>query len=173
MDYITELENAKQIVREVLEKCECESIFPQIIISFNSRFTRRMGYYKGTDRKKYIFLSAKLWPYASEEQRKQTIVHETIHAVTHHKYGVCNHSGLWVRLMELCGVNPHVYHDVDVSAFKRKSSKKTVFECNCSSGIIMGPTRTKRIKQGYTYVCTRCNSKIDYTNKILKEYDST
>jgi predicted SprT family Zn-dependent metalloprotease len=173
MDLITELEKAKKVIKETCEKCKCPELYRSIQVHFNSRYTRTMGKYRGTSKVKTITFSAKLWPFATEEQRHNTVVHETVHAVTHHLYGVCDHGGLWVKFMEMCGENAHRQHTVDTSAFARKKSKMTVYECKCESGCSIGPTRAKRIKQGVQYRCVHCGMIINLYSNIIKQHDQT
>jgi SprT protein len=102
---------------------EVEELAQTIIIEWNSRFTRRMAdaFYCPATYRARIRLSIPLWPRASEEQRRETIIHEVCHCVVWYKHGllVLAHGGQWKQAMLRCGLEPVRCHSIDRTGLAR------------------------------------------------------
>ena len=72
--------------------CECNEV-PElaqvIVVEWNPRFTRRLGDagYSPITYRARIRLSIPLWPRASEQDRRETVIHETCHLIVGFKHG--------------------------------------------------------------------------------------
>ncbi len=132
-----------------------------IHVEFNSRFTRRMGDANVVYGIGIIRLSRKLWDRASEEQKREVIIHEACHVIQRVRdmERGCRssaHGEHWKSLMRKCGVRPNRCHTVD-----RTGLVKT-YPVRCSCGVnSVGKTVYRRLREGTQYRCCKCNDKIE------------
>jgi len=138
----------ESLIRRVLEANGCPEIFDRITVSWNARFTARMGDAQyGTYR---IRLSTPLWPRATVEEQENTVAHEVCHLIAVHKYGwkAKGHGYLWADCMVRAGFNPKRTHNVDRTGLKRKNTRTMVrVYCGCPDGLLITKnlwTRTLR-----------------------------
>ena len=94
-----------------------------IVVEWNARFTRRMGdaLYSPSTFRARIRLSIPLWGRASEQDRRETVIHEACHLVVYYKN--CNaaqHGPEWREAMRNCGVEPQRTHSVDRTGLTRR-----------------------------------------------------
>ena len=115
--------------------CDCNSVSELaqvILVEFNPRFTRRMGD-GGYDHLTYratIRLSIPLWPRASAEDKKETVIHEACHCVVGFKHGqVAAHGLEWKAAMRNCGVEPLRTHTVDRTGLARRQRRFVLLDC--------------------------------------------
>lgn len=121
----------KDVAMDIVhETCTKLRIPCNIVVSFNSRFTSRMGdanWHEGL-----IRLSAPLWPYASFQERKETVVHETCHIACHYLFNRLTDSSKWAKAhgpewrwcMEQVGYpNAKRCHTVKIPAKLRRKRK--------------------------------------------------
>jgi len=171
MNFVAESKIIIDTVQWVFENLGCPELFDKVKIEYNNSFTRRMGdaeWYpkKGTG---LIRFSTPLWPKATEEERKHTIVHEACHIVDGYLNGMWElpkherhpHGPRWKRYMRLCGQSPKRTHKVDNSEFKRHYTRtKYRVACSCREHLI-GPTRYRRMRKGtHSYTCKLCGGKL-------------
>jgi len=134
-------------------------------ISFNNRLTSTMGRAKakrsnGIVDGGTIELSGPLWSVATEEQCRETTIHEACHIIDYIKNNKSNgHGTKWKFYMIRCGLKPERCHEVDTSQFKRKV-KRHRFECGCIGGGKCVTRIANRIKNGATYTCSKCRQRI-------------
>jgi len=156
-EYLT-LANCCELVHEVFQKLDCDELVGKIEVSFNKRFTSRMG--DANYSKKRIRLSSPLWARASKEQRHQTIVHEACHIVQYHKYGRKKgnsaHGVIWKALMRRVGVKPNRLHSV--KPIRRKGHRHKA-KCGCKEWLLSS-TRVNKMKRGMYYTCQACKEKL-------------
>ena len=145
-------------------------LFPKLQVEWNSRFTRRMGdaewkKLKGTG---IVRFSLPLWPRATPEERRNTVIHEVCHIVANYKYQLWRNPGRrnphgkeWAYCMRQCGQNPARCHKVDRTGLKRNHTRtKYKVHCDCKEWLI-GPARMRRITRGTTdYQCPYCKTKV-------------
>ena len=81
-----------------------------IVVEWNPRFTRRLGdaAYNSITFRARIRLSSPLWPRTSEEDRRETVIHEACHIIVGYKFGqvAAPHGSEWKEAMRNCGVEP-------------------------------------------------------------------
>lgn len=135
-----------------------------IKIFWNTRYTSRLGCaISNLFFSEYrIEFSVKLWERADQEERDETVVHEVCHSVEAYFYKKTGHGRNWKNLMGRCGYpNPKRCHTIDNSDLKRKrKDKSALMKCGCAVGVIVGPVVAKRIREGRSYRCRICGSKI-------------
>lgn len=136
---------------------------------WNTSFTRRMGDAEYIRSKGYgvVRFSVPLWPLASPEARKETVIHEVCHVVNSYfsiaKSGwgpVSSHGYQWQSLMIQCGVKPERCHSVErPPELKRKPQEKFVLYCKCREHKVT-QTILKRMTAGTKYKCKQCDTHI-------------
>ena len=124
----TSLTEITEIIHDCFRKLGCETLVGTISVSFNGRFTSRMGdaHYSN----KAIRLSKPLWPIASPEERLQTIIHEACHIVADHLYNrrfIQAHGREWKRLMIRMGCDPKRCHNVPTESIKKGTKRDSKF----------------------------------------------
>jgi SprT protein len=129
-----------------------------IEFKFNKRFTKRLGDANANTRT--IRFSTLLWERASEEQRKETVIHETCHIVAYYKawmqkqHILDSHGKEWVTAMKNAGYDsPNKYHKVNRAGLKKKYSAYYV-ACNCATRKVTSYMFTLIIDKQWH--CDRC-----------------
>ena len=97
------------------ERNGVEELAQTIIVEWNKRFTRRLGdaYYNPFAYRARIRLSIPLWPRASAEDRRETVIHEVCHVIAKYKFGlfVADHGSEWkegyAELRRRTATNPY------------------------------------------------------------------
>jgi SprT protein len=96
---------------------EVPELAQAIVIEWNRRFTRRLGdaVFNPITFQSKIRLSIPLWPRASSQDKRETVVHEAGHLIVWHKFGlvVKAHGSEWKAAMMNCEVEPLRTHEVD------------------------------------------------------------
>ena len=165
MDFIKELHDARDLVEWCFRECGLNPSDHITMVEWNHRFTRRMGdasmrttRWGGKTRR--IRLSAPLWPRATAEERRQTVIHEACHIID----GVINgsmsgHKEPWKRLMRKCGLQPKRCHNVNREGIRRRN-KREAASCHCGAVDSLGSTQAGRLRKGTRYSCRKCKSQI-------------
>ena len=169
MDYKAEGQKIIETVRWTCLTLGVPDLFNKIEIQWNSRFTRRLGdaEWKPLKNIGIVRFSVPLWPRATEEERKNNVIHEVCHVAANYIYKLREkpgrrnpHGSEWKHLMRQCGRKPHRTHKIDRTGLKRTNTRtKYKVACKCRE-LLIGPTRYKRMKQGSVYVCRLCGGKI-------------
>lgn len=144
----------------------------KIDFEFNGRFTRRLGdaIYNRRKGRGFIRLSAPLWPRATEEERRETVIHEACHVVVGYKYQnqkvVDAHGGEWRSAMNLCGLEPLRTHRVDRTGIARRQTVWLVTACPKSPPdnkcIVNNNTFKQVLKQNQCLHCVLCGLNVDF-----------
>jgi SprT protein len=116
--------------------CDCNKV-PElaqvILVEWNSRFTRRLGdaAYNSVTFRARIRLSIPLWPRATDQDRRETVIHEACHIIVGYKHGfaVSAHGPEWKKAMENCSVEPLRLHAVDRTGLARKQRRFILLAC--------------------------------------------
>jgi SprT protein len=76
-------------VRFACEQNEVPELSQVIVVEWNRKFVRRLGdaLYNPATYRARIRLSLPLWPRASEQDRRETTIHETCHVIVAYKFG--------------------------------------------------------------------------------------
>lgn len=136
-------------------KDQIRGLVGRVSVEFNNSFTSRMG--DATYRMRRIRLSAPLWFRASDEERREVVIHELVHLITHTLFPRASaHGREWRWLMSLAGGTGSRTHRVDTSGLKRAGA---TFACKCRT-FDFGATRTARARKGANYFCRACRSQV-------------
>jgi predicted SprT family Zn-dependent metalloprotease len=151
-------------------------------ISFKKGLTARCGdaCYNRFTRTATIRISVDLWPYASMEQRQQTMFHEVCHIVDNYLASVdpfyfknvneANkqrrdaHGPSWRVLMVRVGMPPERVSDVKRPASMRKTYTRYVMKCGCREGTMSANKLTRLRNSGAELICKRCNKPFKVVN---------
>jgi predicted SprT family Zn-dependent metalloprotease len=171
---------ADQEVRDWIRfACDCNgcpALADRIDIEWSNRMTRAMGrigrngYEDVGGRRWKMKLSVGLFGNASSEERYNTIIHETCHAIDDYiNCGWCSelegHGEPWRRIMRKCGIEPARYHRVSRSGLVMRHE----YECPNGCDVFKLSTRMHNsVKRGRHRVCRKCRSRIKYTGRSSK-----
>lgn len=124
MNEYKKIEECRELVRWAFKRMGHPYLCDKINISFNKRFTRRMG--DASFITKQIRLSgSELWARATPEQRRQTIIHEACHIVQALlSPSERPHGPVWRQLMVKCGLEPKRCHSVSRAGLKRNYKRR-------------------------------------------------
>ena len=146
---------------------------PRIELSWNARFTRRMGDALVTQRGEHpagrIRLSSALWEHATVSKRRNTMIHEIAHLYAELEHPGAHHNAVWKRWMIRFGVkNPQRCYSLDkatfsdVEAVKAKRRRQPRYRAQCSgcwrSLVFSKGARTRWVRLGYSRCCRGCGT---------------
>lgn len=161
----------RQLIIAACQANGCPEIAQRIIVKWNRRYTNCMG--KASYRGPFdmtVSLSVPLWPRATEEEHRQTIIHEACHIIARYKHQhlggkarISPHGWEWKQAMVRAGVEPKRCHNVSTEELKRKT-KKFAHSCGCTTHNV-GTVRHNRIMRGQIYTCRRCGGKLSMMYK--------
>ena len=147
--------------------CGVPELIGRIRVLWSGRFIARMGDARWDKRRGtgIIRLSRPLWPKASDEERRETVIHETCHVIADYRFGgKQGHGPHWHQMMSLCGYErPQRCHGVDHEAIRERRERRRVEvlgHCGCAEGVILGPVQAQRLRGGAAYRCRTCNQRI-------------
>jgi SprT protein len=119
-------------IRFACDSNHVDELAQVIVVEWNGRFTRRLGdaAYNSITYRARIRLSLPLWPRATEEDRRETVIHEACHLIAFYKHGqVSAHGSEWKAAMKNCGVEPLRLHTVDRSGLTRRQKRFILLDC--------------------------------------------
>jgi SprT protein len=158
-------------IRELIEltcrACGVPELSARIRVTWSGRFIARMGdaRWDAAAGCGLIRLSRPLWPKASDEERRETVVHETCHVIADCRFGRRQgHGPRWRQMMARCGyVHAQRCHSVDREAIQERRERRRVevlARCGCADGVIVGPVQARRIRAGMVYRCRTCSQRV-------------
>jgi SprT protein len=161
----------RDAIREQIEgacrACGVPELIGRIRVVWSGRFIARMGDARWDKRHGtgIIRLSRPLWPKASDEERRETVVHETCHVIADYRFGgKQGHGSRWRQMMALCSyARPTRCHSVDREAIQARRERKRVevqARCGCAEGVILGPVQARRVRAGVVYRCRKCCQRV-------------
>jgi len=184
-------QNAAAIAIETLRVLGREDLLPMLWIDWRTRFTSRMGdaMYTKSHRVQRnleqfrndngficcVRFSVPLWLRASEEERRETVIHEICHLVTSHEARLAgvtvekSHGPEWKAVMRRAGVTPKRCHNVNNNGLSKRKTIQTT--CNCEHGHSVTPLVAGRILNGVKYTCGACKARLvlgDLTSAQVK-----
>lgn len=121
--------NDKQINEAMAHTFRCLGVDPYPVkVRWSTRMTKAAG--MAWPRRPEIAFSSRLWPRATEEQRRQIIIHETCHIIVGRNFGRNRdpHGSMWHTAMLRCGVRPDVYHNISVAGI----AAGAYVQCKCN-----------------------------------------
>lgn len=148
-------------IKQAIEACrEKLGITIPIFMEWNDRFTTKMGdacYYKYYGR---IRLSVKLFRRASEQDQRETVIHEVCHIAKEHLGYPGDHHGYWWKTLNYkCGIYPKRTHNVDTTGLSRKQDRYSV-KCGCQNPPTITKNLLTRMRRGAAYKCKACGQRI-------------
>jgi SprT protein len=158
-------------IRELIEgacrACGAPELVGRVRVAWNGRFTARMGDARW-DRAcgvGIVRLSKPLWPKASDEERRETVIHEACHVIADYRFGgKQGHGPRWRQMMALCGYpRPRRCHVVNYDAIQERRERRRVevrARCACPGGVMLGPVQARRLKRGAVYHCRCCRQRV-------------
>ena len=159
------------------QRNDAEELAQAIVVEWNSRFTRRLGdgLYSPITFRARIRLSIPLWPRASEQERREAVIHETCHCIVGYKHGVVAHHGQeWKQAMRNCGIEPLRGHNVDRTGLARRQRLFILLDCPAEGLEKKCRIRSKEfnlLQQGKWFCCKVCG--LHLTRESAIEEDRT
>jgi SprT protein len=156
----------RELIDGACRACGVPELLGKIRVVWNGRFISRMGDARWDPvRGGLIRLSRPLWPKASAEERRETVVHEACHVIADYRYGgKQGHGPRWRKMMARCGYPAaERCHSVDNEAIRRRRERRRVevlARCGCAEGVILGPVQARRLRGGAVYHCRRCCQRV-------------
>jgi predicted SprT family Zn-dependent metalloprotease len=155
--------DAAKINAWLMHACTCNGVtelYPKIRWSVNHRFTSKMGLARYNTNE--IELSGPLFARASEEDKRQTVIHEACHLIAYYRYFTMGtgHKQLWKETMRKCGVEALRCHNVDNSDLRRNTNRHASI-CSCGQTYSVSARVARKIQQLYVYRCAKCHGVID------------
>lgn len=153
------IDEIRTLVQLVFDEFGIGQLGSEIRISFNNKFHARMG--DASYLRRAIRFSAPLWPRATNQQRRQVIIHEACHVVADYKYMMgqtqdrTSHGPCWQDCMIMCGVEPDRCHEVSTEGLRERISAR----CACMEHKFTKNRVTKMLR-GIVYTCTQCKGPI-------------
>jgi predicted SprT family Zn-dependent metalloprotease len=111
-----------------------------------------------------IVISSQLWERASTLDRRQLIIHETCHIISHYKFGenIEGHGKEWKQCMVKSGLKPDRFHHVNRDGLKRVYVKYEI-ECNCSK-VWIGHGKAAQVRKNILW-CSVCKGQVKLTGQ--------
>ena len=159
--------NTKEVrewVHFACECCGCPELAWRIEIQWSKRMTRAMGYAQYKFGGMYtVKFSVPIFDSATSEERYQTIVHETAHCIDHYQNKrPMSHGATWKQTMRKCGVEPLVYHSVNLAGLR----KRHIYRCpQCGKRFNISNRMHHGILRGKYRVCNSCKVRIVYVER--------
>jgi SprT protein len=170
----TDDQQIREWVRYACERNGCPELYPIIHVEWNTRFTRRLGdgLWSPTRLAGRIRLSIPLWGRASEQDRRETVIHEACHVIVEYKYGrVAPHGSEWRGAMLNCGVEPLRTHTVDRMGLVRRQRLFILCDCPKEAKCRIRIRHFNLIQRGAEMSCKNCGLKLDREVVMEEEGD--
>jgi SprT protein len=123
----------REWIRFACESNKVGELAQVIVVEWNWRFTKRLGDagYSPTTYRARIRLSIPLWPRASDQDRRETVIHEACHIIVGYRFGfvATAHGSEWKAAMQNCGVEPLRLHSVDRTGLARRQRRFILLDC--------------------------------------------
>ena len=159
--------------------CDCNGV-PElaqvIVVEWNRRFTRRLGdgMYSVITMAAKIRLSIPLWPRTSDQDRRETVIHEACHVIVKYRHGpfVRDHGSEWRAAMRNCGVEPLRTHSIDRTGLARPQRRFILHQCP-NRGVEHKCRISLRefhlLEKGIEFWCKRCGIHVTENSPIEED----
>ena len=159
--------NHEQVEQWIQYACDMNNmpeLADEITYDFRNGMTKTAGL--AYRQAKYITFSTILWNRATQEERKQLVVHETCHIVACEKYNVePSHGKEWQQCMANANVIAEQYHTINRDGLRRVNIK---YECQCGcTRVFVGDKKAAQVRQG-NLECQRCGTTITLTGNTIQ-----
>ena len=147
----------------------------RIDFEFNLRFTRKLGdaTYNHNKKRGLVRLSTPLWQRATEEQRRETVIHEACHVIVFSRRSTEKHGPKWCEAMLNCGISPERTHHVDRTGLYHRQKRYIVSSCP-NAGVDhkcrVSARRLGQLKKGCVLHCRICKIDIRYDDVEEDDY---
>jgi predicted SprT family Zn-dependent metalloprotease len=164
LDSIMVARMTNKTVRELIHftcKCNgCPEAANLIWFEWSNRMTVTMGRVEGNAGSYHIKLSAKLFAHIDEEEQRDTVIHETCHAIDNYiNKKRMSHGEGWRECMRLAGQEPRRCHNGPLLV------KRFIYTCPCSDFKVS--TRMHNlINKGSRRACPKCNKVVSFTGQV-------
>ena len=166
----------REWIRFACERNDAEVLAQVIQVEWNRRFTRRLGdgMYSLVSYRARIRLSVPLWSRASDEDKRETVVHEACHCIVGFKQGYVRrpHGPEWKQAMRNCGVEPLRLHTVDRTGLTRRQRRFALLDCP-NRGVGHKCRITVRqfnmLKRGTEFYCKRCGIHVTKSSPVEED----
>ena len=175
----TQLPDRRRIMEWIRFACHCNRVpeLAQVIgVEWNRRFTRRLGDggYNPRTKKARIRLSVPLWPRTSEQERRETVIHEACHCIVGFKHGRVTrpHGVKWKQAMGACGVRPLRTHNVDRTGLVRRQRRFILLDCpHADTGhkCRINARQMNLLQRGTRMQCKVCGLNLDRRSSVKED----
>jgi SprT protein len=160
--------HVREWIRFACERNMVPELADMILVEWNSRFTKRLGDagYSSTTFRARIRLSIPLWPRATDQDRRETIIHEACHIIVgfKHGFGPAPHGAEWKQAMGACDVEPLRTHEVDRTGLARKQRRFILLDCphkGVEHKCRVSAKEFNRVQRGEEFWCKVCGLHLD------------
>ena len=163
----------RKCIRYACERNGVPELTKVIYIEWNSRFTSRLGdaIYNSISMGARIRLSVPLWPRASENDRRETVIHETCHVIVgfKHGFGPAAHGSEWRGAMQNCGVEPRRLHSVDRTGLARRRRLFILHDCPNDMKCRITTRQFNLLRRGTQMWCKVCGLHLNRESAVEEE----
>lgn len=162
---ITQRQQVRKWIKETLQIFGLENLESKLVVLYKSSFTRRMGdASRNISAGTYtVRFSIPLWAFATDLQRKETVVHEMCHIIDmiHGTYNSKEaHGYSWSQLMIKCGFRPNRCMSIKRPDELKRNVKRFEATCLCMTHKLTSQMRTKMLAGLKHYRCLKCNTRV-------------
>ena len=171
-----DMEQIRSWIRFACEVNGVPELAEMIVVEWNNRFTRKLAdaLHSPSRNLARIRLSIPLWPRATEQQRRDTVIHETCHVIVFRQYPTArSHGSEWKEAMLNCGVEPVPSHSVDRTGLIRRQRRFVLVDCPQTEKCGIGTRIFARLKRGEELWCKKCGLKLDRKAITEEEEEDT
>jgi len=152
----------------IYESCKANNVpqlFKKISYRFNNKLTRCFGL--AYTNQKHVEFSSPLWDRATEQEKRQVVIHETCHIIAKYKHDfkIKDHGEEWKKCMIAVGVAPERCHTVDREGLVRQYVKYEA-DCGCTK-IWVGHVKAGQVRNK-NLSCRKCKGKVSLTGQTFK-----
>ena len=158
----------REWIRYACDSCGRPEVADEVTIVWSNRMTQVIGVAeRSLDHTGFrVKLSVKLFARATHQEQYETIIHETAHILDYYINGVTKpHGPGWAALMVQCGIEPEVYHCVNVDGLTRNY----IYTCPNNCHVFKLSTRRHNAMRrvgGRPRICLTCREKLTWTGKV-------
>jgi predicted SprT family Zn-dependent metalloprotease len=156
----------RELIRFACECNGCPEVTNLIWFEWSNRMTVTMGTARGGPEIGYrIKLAARVFAIISEEEQRDTVIHETCHIIDGYtNKRAMSHGEGWKDAMRRAGLEPRrIYEAGDNSLVKR-----FIYSCpnKCRDTYRLSTVIHNRINRGRLRICAKCNSQLSFTGQV-------
>jgi predicted SprT family Zn-dependent metalloprotease len=155
-----------ELIQFACDKNGRPDIAAMIAVSWSNRMIVTMGKVHGGPLIGYkMTLSAKIFASISEEEQRDTVIHETCHVIDGHVNNrKMSHGEGWKVAMCRAGLEPRRIYEAEVNPLV----KRFIYSCpnKCKDEYPLSTILHNRVSKGRTRICAKCHSCLSFTGKV-------